>query len=267
MAPTAEVKEQEVAASEMDLTCAALRFAATLIQSPLGFNAGDANLYRYVSNNPTNATDPSGLEIHGPRYNPYGGPGIPRPAVPFPARGAPPTIVTNIPGGAIADTWNPFASTTANMRANNPFTPANTPIPIPAASLPPVGPGTNVAGGTHQIFPPLRPGQFVGTGGCGPSVGVIIQCPGRGAVVFHFGTLNSAVAPTINRYDWPSGCRAIICGGSSAAGSNVVMYWVISVLRGNGITLDGILPSANCFLGSDGSWYFDPRPHAFTPDP
>ena len=27
----------------------------------LGFNAGDANLYRYVGNNPTNLTDPSGL--------------------------------------------------------------------------------------------------------------------------------------------------------------------------------------------------------------
>jgi hypothetical protein len=29
---------------------------------PLGFEAGDANLYRYVGNNPTNATDPTGLE-------------------------------------------------------------------------------------------------------------------------------------------------------------------------------------------------------------
>jgi RHS repeat-associated protein len=28
---------------------------------PLGFGAGDSNLYRYVGNSPTNATDPSGL--------------------------------------------------------------------------------------------------------------------------------------------------------------------------------------------------------------
>lgn len=34
--------------------------------APLGFQAGDANLYRYVKNGPTNATDPSGLQANGP---------------------------------------------------------------------------------------------------------------------------------------------------------------------------------------------------------
>jgi RHS repeat-associated protein len=33
-----------------------------LSQDPLSFSAGDANLYRYVGNHPTNATDPSGLQ-------------------------------------------------------------------------------------------------------------------------------------------------------------------------------------------------------------
>ncbi len=32
---------------------------------PLGFQAGDVNLYRYVANNPTNLVDPSGLEVPG----------------------------------------------------------------------------------------------------------------------------------------------------------------------------------------------------------
>ena len=31
-------------------------------QGPLGFYTGDVNLYRYVSNNPTNSTDPTGLD-------------------------------------------------------------------------------------------------------------------------------------------------------------------------------------------------------------
>ena len=33
-------------------------------QDPIGFAAGDENLYRYVGNGPTNATDPSGLAEH-----------------------------------------------------------------------------------------------------------------------------------------------------------------------------------------------------------
>jgi RHS repeat-associated protein len=32
-----------------------------LSADPLGFSAGDVNLYRYVSNSPTNASDPSGM--------------------------------------------------------------------------------------------------------------------------------------------------------------------------------------------------------------
>ncbi len=51
-------------------------------QDPLGFAAGDANLYRYVGNTPTSFTDPSGLDrfwltdgnLLGPLYliNPFG---------------------------------------------------------------------------------------------------------------------------------------------------------------------------------------------------
>ena len=33
-----------------------------LSQDPLGFDAGDSNLYRYVNNAPTDATDPSGMD-------------------------------------------------------------------------------------------------------------------------------------------------------------------------------------------------------------
>jgi hypothetical protein len=37
------------------------RIGRWLSQDPIGFQAGDTNLYRYVENDPTNATDPSGL--------------------------------------------------------------------------------------------------------------------------------------------------------------------------------------------------------------
>jgi RHS repeat-associated protein len=36
-----------------------------LSMDPIGFAAGDVNLYRYVGNNPTNSTDPSGLQTRG----------------------------------------------------------------------------------------------------------------------------------------------------------------------------------------------------------
>jgi hypothetical protein len=36
----------------------------------LGFDAGDANLYRYIRNAPTNATDPNGTEAENPRTFP-----------------------------------------------------------------------------------------------------------------------------------------------------------------------------------------------------
>lgn len=45
-------------------------------QDPAGFSAGDANLYRYVGNGPTGATDPSGLRAH---------PEGPEPLPPLPA--------------------------------------------------------------------------------------------------------------------------------------------------------------------------------------
>lgn len=38
------------------------RVGRFLSEDPIGFGAGDANLYRYVFNSPTNATDPSGLD-------------------------------------------------------------------------------------------------------------------------------------------------------------------------------------------------------------
>jgi RHS repeat-associated protein len=40
--------------------------ARFISQDPIGFEAGDANVYRYVGNGPTNATDPSGLQPPGP---------------------------------------------------------------------------------------------------------------------------------------------------------------------------------------------------------
>ena len=47
-------------------------------KTPIGFAAGDANLYRYVGNGPTNSTDPSGLQEPEKYPTPFG-PLTPRP--------------------------------------------------------------------------------------------------------------------------------------------------------------------------------------------
>src|SRR5207245_1695711 len=62
-------------------------------QDPIGFGAGDSNLYRYVRNQPTNLTDPSGFQLIGPQqpgfpgvdpYNPGSGifPAVPQESSP-----------------------------------------------------------------------------------------------------------------------------------------------------------------------------------------
>jgi uncharacterized protein RhaS with RHS repeats len=40
-----------------------------LEEDPIGFAAGDPNLFRYVRNSPTNATDPSGLQEAVPQLS------------------------------------------------------------------------------------------------------------------------------------------------------------------------------------------------------
>jgi len=54
-----------------------------LSQDPIGFAAGDANLYRYVGNHPSYATDPSGLQEPAPNNPSSNGTPQLRPAFPF----------------------------------------------------------------------------------------------------------------------------------------------------------------------------------------
>ncbi len=61
-----------------------------LNEDPLGFTAGDANLYRYVFNNPVNLTDPDGMQAAPP---------MPMPGLPFPI----PPIA--IPGSPENEAW------------------------------------------------------------------------------------------------------------------------------------------------------------------
>jgi hypothetical protein len=246
-------------------------------EDPLGFEARDSNLYRYVENSTPNAADPSGLEQFTYRRLPNGGITIINPQTgrplggdgrtnpPFPIPGAPqPAPIPCAPGGlgGLAGLWPP---TKATLLQNSPFRPANTaPTPLPPGAQLTGGrpPGTpnGVGAGTGQFFPsPLPPNTYAGTGGCQGSIGVIITSP-AGTAVFHFGAVNSDVAATIGQFRWPPGSHAVICGISNDPGSRNTARNVINALSSAGIRIDGISDSSNIWIGPDGKWYVNTNP-------
>lgn len=63
MVRTTEAERNDAAEREALLDALPWYIRAVAGQGALGFKAGDTNLYRYVGNSPTNATDPSGLYL------------------------------------------------------------------------------------------------------------------------------------------------------------------------------------------------------------
>jgi hypothetical protein len=56
------------------------------------------------------------------------------------------------------------------------------------------GPGTNIGGQTRKKVTWPKVGKFIGTGGAGPSVGLIVRIKGGRAIIYHFGTNDKVVA-------------------------------------------------------------------------
>ena len=103
-------------------------------QDPIGFAAGDSDLYRYVGNRPTDSIDPSGLQAGGPTMPPE-----PPPAAPGGLGAAQgPSSMGPAPGG-MGSTLGPTpGGTEPNMRPSRPLR-----LPPGAGSLipkpPPLG--------------------------------------------------------------------------------------------------------------------------------
>jgi hypothetical protein len=217
-------------------------------ESPLGFAAGDTNLYRYVGNTPTTATDPSGLaELpHGTNW----------PGQPF-APSRPPVLntVTALPGTTVGQNLALLLFTYSRPTLLN-----NVPRTRPRIELRPPAASTIVLGGSGFGWGgTLQAGQSAQVSGCGPCVGLILVKPGSPTFVFHFSASNH-VTSSINSIIGSSslnGYTAYICGAeidndpivaNHSAGS---LADVLSFLNGHGIPLSYI-PAPGMAVNSTG---------------
>ena len=117
--------------------------------------------------------------------------------------------------------------------------------------------------GYHQIWG-SKPGspEFVGASGMGPCIGVVIYSPSTGLrAAFHFDQGNAATN-TLNRYNWPADCRAIIAG---AHGGNFTtrdqLAEILGYLRHAGIKVEGFgftKDIAGIYVDQSGNWIVVP---------
>jgi uncharacterized protein RhaS with RHS repeats len=221
-------------------------------QTALGFNAGDANLYRYVGNDPVNGLDPSGLEekkLPYPDKLGQCGPPIANKEADLIEQGG------MAVGGGLLDRKGYI-----NKYPGKEIKPKTIPKDKDVGAT---KPGNNIASGTHAFFGwPNQDGQFFGTGGCQGCVGVIIRCKGGYGAIFHFGA-GDHPATTLMQYrdKCPKNgdCTAVVFGGDDTAFSRGLLQSAV-----NGLSMligwDNVYfaDSDHLHIGANGEWYVRP---------
>jgi uncharacterized protein RhaS with RHS repeats len=230
---------------------------------PLGFDAGDANLYRYVHNDPTDFTDPSGLQ------------GVPSGVTSSP----------NMRPGFITETldqWLPLPPRYGYIMVGTPvLTPSGVTIngsqiikpsrkPGPLITTRPPG-MTTVApqSASQNITVSNNPNnQLVGVTGATPCTGVVLRPlrPGLPWRAYHFGPMDSPgnTLADINGNDY----EAVVAGSVlDNGGSNLSLANTLSALQYQGIPVLGYVQSLNVYMDNQGNIYeFGVPPgHADTP--
>ncbi len=222
-----------------------------ITRDPIGYNANDINLHRYAGNQCISQVDTLGLfpplimqltpsECTEP-VNKYDSPAFQKTK-----RGT-----FDLPTSINAEYSYPFCWATSRedlVAMAGGF--------LKATHLPP-GLGMNGqtgAGAGHLIVSSASDGVYHGVMGAGPCVGVVIYCPDSDTVYsYHLGIMmNSSAAIRGTHGD---GCRAVVCGGDDNRNSRCLLKGVIQKLRSEGITIEGIIDDASCYLGPDKQWY------------
>ena len=250
------------------------RVGRWISEDPLGFVAGDGNIVRYVGNRVTIEADPSGFQAPInignvqpsreplPKLNP--GQTVQVQVTPYPA---PLQLILGFgslgKSIALAEYPNLVYADEVGIWPIRPQVPTPV-VPVPGDSV--------MAEPGGRLFGPIVDGQYIGPGGCGPRVGVIIKVPGQGGAVFHLPPGSSPVG-SINRWIWPPGSSAAICGGMPDVPFSKKLYDdVVYALRTSGITIDGVTTLPAIYIGNDKDgnpvWHLPRRPsNSLSPPP
>jgi len=228
-------------------------------QDPIGFDAGDANLYRYVGNGPANAVDPSGL-FQGPI--PHPGPNGELPA--YLDIGKPKPIKTG-PGDNKQETPidDILEGITTPPRKDKILE------DIPIIDLPEAPPDLDyrkVLSGHYYIGTP--PEGYVGPAGCGPCVGLVIIPKDRKTQPiqsYHFGFPDSPER-TIGGIPIPQDSSAILVGAEQDVDTTVdnqglhALQDVVQALKAHGIDDIQYVPAGGVLVSPDGPPYYSVQP-------
>jgi hypothetical protein len=192
---------------------------------------------------------------------------------PFPtAPGAPPVVVYNAER-VVPWNWLPYsgrddyAKTYPNFYPDSWGTVHGVQNAQPVNTIPKSAPAAEKTrqAGMGKFYGPAAPGQdrLVGPAGCGPCVGVVIVTPDGQVAAFHFAAAGGNPAGTIERYAWPKGSTAAICGGNLNSSSKYVYSSAVGALQAAGVTIVGISRYDQLYWGQVGNkkgWFLPSQP-------
>lgn len=200
---------------------------------------GGVNLYGFVGNTGIDKSDYLGREAN-----------------PFPSNPPPPPPPSPKPGtqgNNVKKFWRGYFSKTCKKKPDRLREIPGVSEPDPEGKLPPTGakgPGQN----EYIIYPfPTTPAGPVGASGAQPCIIVVVKCKDLVAV-FHFGIADDPFT-TLNNFSWPSGCKAIICGGDNTDMSNCLGVAAQNAVLAVGLKLDGVSGNSACGVDSNGNWW------------
>jgi hypothetical protein len=233
-----------------------------LEEDPMGFNAGDSNLYRYVENNPTDATDPSGMDdlTTGQRLADERAISEQEQAW----RRTEGVVIRNARAGILESI--PFLLFTYNRQTLLQGLPLLSPNNNNIAVREPPAASTTMLGGSRFNWRGVLPqGQYVQVSGCGPCVGLILYKDACSPTfAFHF-SANDVVAATISyqvNNARLAGYTAYICGVETQNDSELAnqsagtLSDVLSYLRGHGVTDISYIPAPGMAVDWRGNPYW-----------